>query len=318
MVILFCVNKHIVEMEDDFMIRSKTISMSLSAALIVSMIGVAGCGTNNTDDQSLRTKNVKYNTKVANRNNANRYGINSTNNDDGLFTRGDNRMVNLRYSEELSNKISQLERVDMAKVMLTDNNAYVAVTIRSNDTGSAVPNNTSLNSRNTGVPNTNLSNTGTRSGGNYTSGGNIGNNTGVTNGTNRMNGTIGMNGTNGTNGLNGNIGMNGIVGMNGTNATNRGNATNMNNGDDQNITQEIKDRIADVIKNNETNVKNVYVSANPDFVNRVGNYATDVSNGNPISGIVDEFQTLVNRIFPTPSGNNNRTNDNRIMNNLGR
>jgi YhcN/YlaJ family sporulation lipoprotein len=274
------------------MIRSKTISMSLSAALIVSMIGVTGCGTNNTDNQSLRTKNVKYNTNVANRNNANRYGINSTNNDNGLFTRGDNKMVNLRYSEELSNKISQLERVDMAKVMLTDNNAYVAVTIRSNDTGTG---------------NLNRSNVGTQTSGNYSSGGNIGNNTGVTNGTN---GTIGMNGTNR---------MNGIVGMNGTNATNGGNTTNMNNGDDQNVTQEIKDRIADVIKNNDTNVKNVYVSANPDFVNRVGNYARDVNNGNPISGLGDEFQSLVNRIFPTPSGNmNGNGNGNRTMNNMGR
>ncbi|WP_438347155.1 YhcN/YlaJ family sporulation lipoprotein [Paenibacillus sp. FA6] len=289
------------------MIRSKTITMSLSAALIVGMIGVTGCGTKNTDNQNLRTKSVKYNTNSINQSNLSRHGINTANNDRGLITRSDNRMMNLRYSEELSSKIAKMKQVDMAKVMLTGENAYVAVSIKDHNT----LNGTTTNLNNTDKVRTGINSMGINGNRNNVgapsitgSGSNMRNQTGANYSTTNETGY----GTMGT-------GADGL--MRGLTSTPR----TMNepvSGEDQYMTKEVKDMIADVIKKSDTNIKNVYVSANPDFVDRVGNFVTDVSNGHPISGIVDEFQTLVNRIFPTPSGNINTTNDHRPMNNLGR
>lgn len=276
--------------------QTKTVSVSLlSAALIVGMTvtGLTGCGTKNTDNQNLRTKSVKYNTNSINQSNLSRHGIDTVNNDRGLVTRSDNRMMNLRHSEELSSKIAKMKQVDMANVMLTGDNAYVAVSIKDNAT---------LHGESSNLNNTDKVRTGVNSLGIDGNRNNNGAPSITGNGSNMRNRT-------GTDGL-----MRGLTSTPGT-------MDETVSGEDQYITTEIKDMIADVIKKSDTNIKNVYVSANPDFVDRVGNFVTDVSNGHPISGVVDEFQTLVNRIFPTPSGNTNNTNttnDQRPMNNLGR
>lgn len=65
------------------------------------------------------------------------------------------------------------------------------------------------------------------------------------------------------------------------------------------LEKRVEKKIADVVKSTDQNIDNVYVSVNPDFYTRTTSYANDIRNGHPVAGFFDEFNTLVNRIFPT-------------------
>ncbi|MFE0503653.1 YhcN/YlaJ family sporulation lipoprotein [Peribacillus butanolivorans] len=73
----------------------------------------------------------------------------------------------------------------------------------------------------------------------------------------------------------------------------------LNDGGDKDLTNELKDRIADAVRGADSSVEKVYVSTNPDFVQRMNDYVTDINNGKPVKGFVDEFRELVTRIFPS-------------------
>ena len=62
--------------------------------------------------------------------------------------------------------------------------------------------------------------------------------------------------------------------------------------------KKIENKIADTVRSVDKSVDNVYVSTNPDFVDRVNRYADDVANGRPVNGFGQEFGELVNRVFP--------------------
>jgi hypothetical protein len=88
--------------------------------------------------------------------------------------------------------------------------------------------------------------------------------------------------------------------MNGTHSTHMNNTNNtMNMKETDTVTKEIKAKIAAEVKKHDATIKDVYVSANPDFVERVNVYAEEARAGHPIKGFVDEFRTMVERIFPT-------------------
>jgi YhcN/YlaJ family sporulation lipoprotein len=72
------------------------------------------------------------------------------------------------------------------------------------------------------------------------------------------------------------------------------------------LTDALKDKIADQVKSMAPSVENVYVSTNPDFISRMQGYASEVSQGRPIQGLITEFNALVERVFPKPSGIRNR------------
>ncbi|MFD6438373.1 YhcN/YlaJ family sporulation lipoprotein [Peribacillus sp. NPDC060186] len=74
----------------------------------------------------------------------------------------------------------------------------------------------------------------------------------------------------------------------------------LNDGEDKDLTNELKDKIADAVRGADSSVEKVYVSTNPDFVQRMNDYVKDINNGKPVKGLVDEFQELVTRIFPSP------------------
>lgn len=65
------------------------------------------------------------------------------------------------------------------------------------------------------------------------------------------------------------------------------------------LTNNLKDRIADEVRHLDTRIDNVYVSADPDFFSRMGAYARDIRNGRPISGLANEITETLRRIFPT-------------------
>jgi YhcN/YlaJ family sporulation lipoprotein len=82
-------------------------------------------------------------------------------------------------------------------------------------------------------------------------------------------------------------------------AANEGNAGESHTLSTYDAPQEIKERIASQVKTINPNIRRVYVSANPDFVARMNGFAQDVMSGRPVSGFVDEFNTLIQRVFPT-------------------
>lgn len=67
----------------------------------------------------------------------------------------------------------------------------------------------------------------------------------------------------------------------------------------QEVTPEIKEKIAAKVKSLNGNIKDVYISANPDFIERMNVYADEFRNGRPLSGFVKELGALVERVFPT-------------------
>ncbi|MES1040343.1 YhcN/YlaJ family sporulation lipoprotein [Peribacillus simplex] len=74
----------------------------------------------------------------------------------------------------------------------------------------------------------------------------------------------------------------------------------LKDGRDKDITNDLKERIADKVREADPSVDQVYVSANPDFVQRMEGYANDIENGKPVAGFAEEFRELVTRIFPSP------------------
>lgn len=68
--------------------------------------------------------------------------------------------------------------------------------------------------------------------------------------------------------------------------------------DEAGVTDEIKEKIANKVKSMKSDVRNVYVSANPDFVQRLRSYADRAENGQPLRGLIIEFNTMVERLFP--------------------
>ncbi|WP_051620419.1 YhcN/YlaJ family sporulation lipoprotein [Paenibacillus sp. UNC451MF] len=64
------------------------------------------------------------------------------------------------------------------------------------------------------------------------------------------------------------------------------------------LSQDMESQIAQQVKSTDNNIHNVYVSTNPDFVQRANNYVMDVSQGRPVTGFVQEFGEMIKRIFP--------------------
>ncbi len=74
----------------------------------------------------------------------------------------------------------------------------------------------------------------------------------------------------------------------------------LNNDEGGRVSKRIENKIADTVRSVDKSVDRVYVSTNPDFVDRVNRYANDVGNGRPVRGFGQEFGELVNRVFPNP------------------
>ncbi|MBM7837386.1 YhcN/YlaJ family sporulation lipoprotein [Alkalihalobacillus xiaoxiensis] len=65
------------------------------------------------------------------------------------------------------------------------------------------------------------------------------------------------------------------------------------------VADQVKDRIAEKAKEADSEIKDVHVSANPDFMERLSGYGDRIENGEPISGMADEFKEAMHRMFPT-------------------
>lgn len=357
------------------MLRSK-LSLSVSAALLLGMASITGCGVNDAANNTVETKNVRGADNG-------RIGTNAVNG--GLRA---NAFDKMHMSNALADRVEQLPDVRSANVLVAGNRAYVAVTLDEAAGGTHAQGGTGnmgrLNTYGTGNGATGMINgTGTAAGGLGTSMGAPGNGlgtgmygtrtgmggtgtgtggTGTGFGVNGMGGAdtgmggtgFGMGGTRGTvtgtpgmtgtggsiNGIPGNMTGTGTTGGTGT-ANPREYAGNGNNGilsnltdgrqmsrdidngmgrgrgigirsttpggtngmtRDDSVTTDMKNKIATEIKKYTPTIQEVYVSANPDFVERTNFFADEVRAGHPLKGFANEFRTMAERIFPTRSG----------------
>lgn len=64
------------------------------------------------------------------------------------------------------------------------------------------------------------------------------------------------------------------------------------------LTNKTESKISDQVKLADPDIDRVFVSVNPDFYNHMNNYADDIRSGRPVSGFIEEFSKMVQRIFP--------------------
>lgn len=253
----------------------KVITLSVSAALIASMFGIAGCGYRDNGN-GVRTQNIRYGVTDTNR--INRFGVNSTDmrnrlNPNVVGTRnldnlspnvvGTRNFDNMRYSAVLSRRISEMKGIRNATVLVNDNSAYVALS-QEGQRGT----NATMRERTTDMGNMGIRGTvGTRAP--YTTGGIApgltGNNYGLV-----PRGSIADN--------------NRLYGTSGTGTTA--------------LPSHVRNKVANKVKQYAPHIQHVYVSNDPDFVTRMGGYARDLGNGLPFSGMRNDFRTLADRLFP--------------------
>ncbi|MCD7032956.1 YhcN/YlaJ family sporulation lipoprotein [Metabacillus sp. GX 13764] len=66
----------------------------------------------------------------------------------------------------------------------------------------------------------------------------------------------------------------------------------------QKLTEDVKGKVAKQVKAVNPSIRNVFVSANPDFVDRMKDYSKDLQKGKPVSGLANEFAKTIQKIFP--------------------
>jgi YhcN/YlaJ family sporulation lipoprotein len=66
------------------------------------------------------------------------------------------------------------------------------------------------------------------------------------------------------------------------------------------LTKDIEAKIAREVKATDDHIDNVFVSTNPDFLDRMNDYGYRIQQGEPVQGLFDEFSELVRRVFPNP------------------
>lgn len=184
---------------------------SAIAAFLLPLLFVTGCGMANQGENGRNNdnfRNVTYRdnrdandrtpvNNVADRNNVR--DVNDVNNVNNV--NDDNRNGNnMREADDIADKITDMKEVNNATVIVTDNNAYVAVVLTGNKQGD--------------------------------------------------------------------------------------------------VTQSLKKKISDKVKATDKSINNVYVSANPDFVDRMQDYGRRIRKGEPIKGLLDEFGQMTRRVFP--------------------
>ncbi|MGO4111105.1 YhcN/YlaJ family sporulation lipoprotein [Paenibacillus sp. YAF4_2] len=269
--------------------KNKFILLTASVALATTL---AGCAANQGDlgNKNIRPNSVRYdangnairnlavpgamtdkrfaNDQMNEMNRVNGRRLNSNN------IVGSHKNYKMEMSDEIAKRIVALNTVKSANVMLTDNNAYVAVSFEDhvNDLSAKSISRTNRSYMTSPITDTNRS----------------------------MNGTYGANGKYGMNGMNGTYGMNPAMNGHGTTSNNSNGmrGLSMTNTGESQLTDKIKSDIAAEVKRIHPSIQNVYVSANPDFVDRMTSYMGDVRLGHPIQGFVSEFNAMVERIFP--------------------
>src|SRR5699024_4002300 len=74
--------------------------------------------------------------------------------------------------------------------------------------------------------------------------------------------------------------------------------SNRRDTEEEAVTDEVKNEIAESVHDVDGDIDNVYVSTSPDILDLVGNYCGDLHNRTHVSGFFDQIGNTIERIFP--------------------
>ena len=63
------------------------------------------------------------------------------------------------------------------------------------------------------------------------------------------------------------------------------------------VTDRLEKKIADQVRATDSDIQDVFVSSNPDFVERMRDYGNRINEGAPVKGLFEEFTETVRRVF---------------------
>ena len=218
---------------------------------------------------------------------------------------GNNRPLSI--SDRAERQVEQMDEVDAAHVIISNNNAYVAVRLADNNN---VTGNRTINGNNPGTA-------GTRDVNNLDNNGNARVNDALDGNRRTLmeNGTVNQDGNN-RNASDGVIDGKGDAGTgNGQNAA-PGNRVN-NNGTSNNsandgknaaenatlknnyseVSNAFEQKVADQVRQADSRINKVYVSINPDLYNRMNTFADDIRTNRNRDGLFNDFNATVNDFF---------------------
>ena len=64
------------------------------------------------------------------------------------------------------------------------------------------------------------------------------------------------------------------------------------------VTDDVKDKISDIVRSVDPSIDKVYVTSNPDFLDLTDRYVNDMDNGRPVEGFFDQIGSMIDRVFP--------------------
>ncbi|WNQ12915.1 YhcN/YlaJ family sporulation lipoprotein [Paenibacillus aurantius] len=68
------------------------------------------------------------------------------------------------------------------------------------------------------------------------------------------------------------------------------------------VSGKLKAKVAEAARRIDPGLKEVFVSAHPDFIDRIDRFPAHTKSGKPLEGYIREFGTIVSRLFPAGSG----------------
>jgi YhcN/YlaJ family sporulation lipoprotein len=72
----------------------------------------------------------------------------------------------------------------------------------------------------------------------------------------------------------------------------------LQNGANREVTDRLEKKITDQVRATDRDIRDVYVSSDPDFVNRMEEYENRINEGASINGLFADFTDTVRRAFP--------------------
>jgi len=69
-------------------------------------------------------------------------------------------------------------------------------------------------------------------------------------------------------------------------------------GDGKEVPEELKQQVATKARSVNSSLANVYVSASPEFVDRLNAYMSELRNGRPVSGLARELREMTKQLVP--------------------
>lgn len=228
----------------------------------VSIIGLAGCGANNN---------------AANDDNNGQQQVQISQVNQGAATDG----ATLRVANRAESQVEQLEEVDNAHVIISNNNAYVAVKLADNRNNNFARTDNTPDENGNAIVNDALDGNGR---------------------TFAENGRVKQDQNRG--------GNDGIIDGNGD-AGNRNrqdaadNRVSVNKADDSNIAENyysqatniFEQQITDIVRKTDSRIDKVYISVDNNVYNKMGRYADDIRTDRNRENLFQDFTNNVNNIF---------------------